>query len=392
MSTTERAAIGGAVAPLDTRGPAAGSGAGAFAEAARQLTVCNACRYCEGYCAVYPALELRRALSRGDVTYLANLCHDCRACYYACMYAPPHEFGINIPQALAEVRHAGYQRHARPRAGAGLFAAMPEALAAGAVAAVVVGLALWLVGPARMLTAQRGAGAFYRIVPYWAIVIPGLALCCYWLGVWAAGARVFWRDIEMRGRAPSAGAAMGAAWDVLVLRWLRGGGPGCPYPDEHPSRTRALLHSLVFYGFLAATASTTIAAIDQDLLGRLPPYALTSAPVILGTAGGVAMILGTVGMLIAKGRSDRQPASGAMTGMEFVFVLTLGLASLTGLLTLALRSTGVLGPALVIHLAIVAALFVTAPYGKFVHAIYRYLALVRRRMEQDGDGRPAAEL
>src|SRR5579875_3722372 len=222
MSTTERAAIGGAVAPLDTRGPAAGSGAGAFAEAARQLTVCNACRYCEGYCAVYPALELRRALSRGDVTYLANLCHDCRACYYACMYAPPHEFGINIPQALAEVRHAGYQRHARPRAGAGLFAAMPEALA---------------------------AGAFYRIVPYWAIVIPGLALCCYWLGVWAAGARVFWRDIEMRGRAPSAGAAMGAAWDVLVLRWLRGGGPGCPYPDEHPSRTRALLHSLVFYGF-----------------------------------------------------------------------------------------------------------------------------------------------
>src|SRR5579883_2597249 len=201
MSTTERAAIGGAVAPLDTRGPAAGSGAGAFAEAARQLTVCNACRYCEGYCAVYPALELRRALSRGDVTYLANLCHDCRACYYACMYAPPHEFGINIPQALAEVRHAGYQRHARPRAGAGLFAAMPEALAAGAVAAVVVGLALWLVGPARMLTAQRGAGAFYRIVPYWAIVIPGLALCCYWLGVWAAGARVFWRDIEMRGRA-----------------------------------------------------------------------------------------------------------------------------------------------------------------------------------------------
>ncbi len=389
MPTTGKPTIDGAVWPLVVREAASVSQAGVFEEAARQLTVCNACRYCEGYCAVYPALELRRALTRGDVTYLANLCHDCRACYYACMYAPPHEFGINIPQALAEVRRDGYRRHARPRTGAGLFAATPEVLAACAVAALVVGLALWLVGPARMLTAQRGAGAFYQIVPYWAIVLPGLGLFCYWLGVWAAGARVFWRDIDMQGRAPSPRAALGAAWDVLVLRWLRGGGPGCPYPDEHPSRARAVLHSLVFYGFLAAAASTTIAAIYQDLLGRLPPYPLASAPVVLGTLGGVAMILGAVGMLVAKGRSDRRPASGPMSGIEAVFVITLGLASLSGLLTLALRSTRVLGPTLVIHLAIVAALFVTAPYGKFVHAIYRYLALVRRRMEHDSDGRPA---
>ncbi|HEY1295544.1 MAG TPA: hypothetical protein VGJ60_20895, partial [Chloroflexota bacterium] len=58
-----------------------------------QLEVCNACRYCEGYCAVFPALERKRRFSPDDVVYLANLCHDCRACFYACMYAPPHEFG-----------------------------------------------------------------------------------------------------------------------------------------------------------------------------------------------------------------------------------------------------------------------------------------------------------
>src|SRR5258708_7703782 len=75
-----------------------------LAEADRQLTVCNACRYCEGYCAVFPALERRSILTDGDVAYLANLCHDCRACYYACMYAPPHEFGVNVPEVLAEVR------------------------------------------------------------------------------------------------------------------------------------------------------------------------------------------------------------------------------------------------------------------------------------------------
>src|SRR3954451_15967907 len=80
-----------------------------------QLEVCNACRYCEGCCAVFPALERRKRFTPNDVVYLANLCHDCRACYYACMYAPPHEFGVNIPQALAEVREQTYAQYALPR-------------------------------------------------------------------------------------------------------------------------------------------------------------------------------------------------------------------------------------------------------------------------------------
>src|SRR5215472_16198601 len=80
-----------------------------------QLEVCNACRYCEGYCAVFPALEKRRRFDPADVEYLANLCHDCRACFYACMYAPPHEFGVNIPKTLAEVRGQTYAEYALPR-------------------------------------------------------------------------------------------------------------------------------------------------------------------------------------------------------------------------------------------------------------------------------------
>ena len=61
-----------------------------FAEANRQLVICNACRYCEGLCPVFRAIETRRDFGKGDVFYLANLCHDCRACYSACMFTPPH--------------------------------------------------------------------------------------------------------------------------------------------------------------------------------------------------------------------------------------------------------------------------------------------------------------
>ena len=69
-----------------------------------QLEVCNACRYCEGYCAVFPALERKRRFS----------------CFYACMYAPPHEFGVNIPKALAEVREQTYSQYALPKVVANL--------------------------------------------------------------------------------------------------------------------------------------------------------------------------------------------------------------------------------------------------------------------------------
>src|SRR3984893_3202126 len=83
-------------------------------EGARILTICNACRYCEGYCAVFPALERQVDLTVGDITHLADLCHDCRDCYTACMYAPPHEFALNLPAALSAVRHHTYDEYPAP--------------------------------------------------------------------------------------------------------------------------------------------------------------------------------------------------------------------------------------------------------------------------------------
>jgi citrate/tricarballylate utilization protein len=68
------------------------------------MTVCNACRYCEGYCAVWQAMERRLVFKESDLNYLANLCHNCSECYYACQYAPPHEFDINPPKTLAKIR------------------------------------------------------------------------------------------------------------------------------------------------------------------------------------------------------------------------------------------------------------------------------------------------
>src|SRR5579872_2856309 len=82
-----------------------------IAEGERLLRLCNACRYCEGFCAVFPAMERRAAFSAADVQYLANLCHNCAECYYACPYTPPHEYALNLPKALAEIRVESYRQY-----------------------------------------------------------------------------------------------------------------------------------------------------------------------------------------------------------------------------------------------------------------------------------------
>src|SRR5437868_3654240 len=85
-----------------------------MAEGERLMVICNACRYCEGYCAVFPAMERRLNFTEADLNYLANLCHNCAECYYACQYAPPHEFAVNVPKTLAEIRERSYRQYAWP--------------------------------------------------------------------------------------------------------------------------------------------------------------------------------------------------------------------------------------------------------------------------------------
>jgi citrate/tricarballylate utilization protein len=346
-----------------------------------QLEVCNACRYCEGYCAVFPALERRRRFTPADVVYLANLCHDCRACFYACMYAPPHEFGVNIPRTLAEVRERTYAEYALPRVASDLARRHVWVL----IGVTLVSLAFlgFTAVPNGLFQRHQGSGAFYAVVPYAAMMLPALALSVYAIGVMLAGAFAFARDIGgTRIRFADIRAGLTAGREALLLRYLRGGtAGGCTYPSERTSNSRLVLHMLVFYGFLGAFVATIAAAVQQDFFDQLPPYPMLSVPVVLGSVGGLAMIVGATGLLYLKRRSDRAPADAHTLNLDWLFLASLDVVCITGMLLLVLRDTPMMGVLLVIHLATVLALYVSAPYGKFAHFVYRYVALVQNRLE-----------
>jgi citrate/tricarballylate utilization protein len=359
-------------------------------EATRQLDICNSCRYCEGYCAVFPALERRQAFTLGDAVYLANLCHDCRACYQACMYAPPHEFAVDIPRLLSEVRADSYARLARPRWAGVLLAHGGWAAAGLSALGLLLALALALAlgrGPA-LAGVHAGPGAFYAVVPWLAMLVPALAGAALIAAVLAGGGLRLWRGAGgTRAEALDWRTWAGAARDAHELVFLRGGGPGCYYPDpERPAAGRRWLHQLVYWGFMADFAATLAAAFEQDVLGRLPPYALLSVPVLSGTVGGLAMIAGGAGLIALKVRSPAGLAARRLLTLDYAFISLLVLASATGLLLLAARGTALMGTLLLVHLGFLFGLYATAPYGKFAHAVYRFAALALNRAEERRPG------
>jgi citrate/tricarballylate utilization protein len=351
-------------------------------EAERQLNICNACRYCEGYCAVWPAMERRSVFKEADLLYLANLCHDCRDCLYACQYAPPHAFAVNPPQVFAELRTETYREYAAPRLLAQVLGRTWPVVCASVLAFALYVFAL--PGAAALWTPQVGLNAFYRVIPYAVMVSVFLAIGAGVLGAFVVGAVRFWRDT--RGSLQelvSLSAFMRATADAFGLRYLGGEGVGCTYPTATFSQKRRWLHHLVFYGFLLDLASTTLAAITDHVFGLPAPYPLYHPVVVLGTVGGVALSVGCAGLLWLKRRSDRLPAAERMQRMDVAFLIMLLLTAVTGLLLLALRDTIAMGTLLVIHLGVVAALFLTMPYGKFAHVVYRYAALVRNAIESE---------
>ena len=349
-------------------------------EVARQLQICNACRYCEGFCAVFPAMTRRLEFAKADINYLANLCHNCGACYHACQYAPPHEFAVNVPQAMAKVRVQTYAEYAWPAPLGALYQRNGLTLALALAGGLALFLMLVLLRSGALL--QSGLGAnFYAIFPHNSLALMfgsvfGLALIALAIGV-----RRFWRDITP-GCATTPAVAE-ATKNVLTLTYLGGGhGEGCNEADDAFTLARRRFHHLTFYGFMLCFAATTVATLYHFFLDLHAPYALTSLPVLLGLGGGVGLLLGPAGLLWLNLHRDPNHGDAAQRPMDRGFIALLLLTSASGLALLAWRDGSAMPLLLAVHLGIVMALFATLPYGKFAHGVYRTAALLKWAIEK----------
>ncbi len=354
----------------------------AEAELGRQMQICNACRYCEGFCAVFPAMTRRLDFSPADLHQLANLCHNCGACLHACQYAPPHEFAVNVPRATAELRRETYARFAWPAPLGAAYARNGLVLAL----ALTLGLALFLL----LAVARQGSmaalwrvpeGSFYGLFPHGLMVSLFAPVFVFALAALGIGVTRFWRE-HVPGATTGAAVAE-ATHDALTLRYLDGGhGEGCHDEDDARTHARRRFHHLTFYGFMLCFAATSVATVYHYAFGWVAPYGWTSLPKILGTLGGLGLVAGTAGLWWLRRRRHPQHVEPSQRAMDEGFIALLFLTGASGLLLAVFKATPALPLLLCVHLGAVMAFFLTMPYGKFAHGAYRAAALLKWAVEK----------
>ncbi len=339
-------------------------------EARRQLEICNACRYCEGFCSVFPAMTRSNVFASGDVSHLANLCHNCRGCYYSCQYVAPHEFAMNIPAALGEVRQDSWERHVWPAPLARSFHERGVAI----MAALVFGVALifWAM---KTFGPHEGEG-FYAYMSHntmVAIFVPAFLLPFVALAI---GLHRYWK--ETAGRRISFAHLRGAFASAAKLKNLAGGqGQGCNFENEDRyTNARRHAHQATMYGFLLCFAATSVATLMHYALHMPAPYPIWSPPKLLGVSGGILLTLGAAALALLKLRSDPELGAKRVWGGEMAFVILLFLIAVTGLALYAATGTGAVPALLALHLGSVFAFFILLPWTKMAHGFFRLSALI----------------
>ena len=237
------------------------------------------------------------------------------------------------------------------------------------------------------------AGNFYAIFPHNFLVLVFGAVFLFVIFALGMGVRRFWSQVSPAVQATPGDRALlaevrGAAaaetvHDVARLKYLGGGhGDGCNEQDDRFTLARRYFHHFTFYGFMLCFAATCVATLYHYLLQWPAPYPLTSLPVLLGTVGGIGLLIGPAGLLWLNLRRASAQGDPAQRPMDRGFIALLLLTSASGLALLAWRDTTLMGVLLAVHLGIVMALFLTLPYGKFAHGIFRSAALLKYAIEK----------
>ena len=209
------------------------------------------------------------------------------------------------------------------------------------------GFVAWQRSRRRCSRSIPGRGAFYRLMPHNAMVAIFGAAFLYAIVAMVMGMRAFWRDI---------GAPAGTlAAACLALAGREGCRQRCAISmaavtaastrrsADRPAPALSSPHVLRLPALLRLNRAWR--RVYHYLLGRPAPYPWYDLPVVLGTLGGIGLIIGPVGLMAAKCAATRSWPTGRASAWTWRSWSMLFLTSLTGLALLALRETAAMGSA-----------------------------------------------
>ena len=294
------------------------------------------------------------------------LCHQCNDCSDRC----PRD--ARPGDVLQAVRSLVIERLSAP-------AALGRLVANARVTwPVLFGapLLLWtlLLGLSGHLAVPADFAAFEQLVPHWliySVFFPVAALVM--LAAWVSGSR-FWALLGSTGP-PRQGSFLAnlvpAIAEVSTHR---------RFSSCQAARPRKWGHLALLWGFVGAAVTSGLLVVALYGFHVDLPLPLAHPFKILGNVSAVLLVAG--GAVLLVNRVAAPDRAGRPTAFDNFFLTVVLLVIATGVLSEAgryLLPAGVACSIYVVHLSVVLTLFVTFPYSKFAHLMYRTIAMVHQR-------------
>jgi quinone-modifying oxidoreductase, subunit QmoC len=346
----------------------------------RTMTKCYQCATCSSVCELSPAnapfprsqmLSAQWGLEDrliGDPAIW--LCHQCNDCTTRCPRdAKPGE----VMQAL---RSMTIEKLAIP----GAFGKLVGKISL--TWPVVLGLPLlfwaafiYAFNGLPGLAVPENFHAFHQFVPHWMVYIvniPAFGFAFLAIGISAAKAWKMWgTGAERKGSFVS--ELIGACIEIASHKRFNKCGT---------AKSRARGHFLFMWGFIGAFITTGLVVIWYYGFGTELPFALDHPWKILGNISAVLLVTGGAALLINRLKPDQ--SAGVSTAFDNFFLFLILSVAATGVLTEVSRefvkNAELACWSYLIHLGFVLCLFLTLPYCKFAHFVYRTLAMTHERM------------
>ena len=346
------------------------------AEGTGHVSRCYQCATCTSVCELstsefaFPRKQMILA-QWGQVDRLAGdpavwLCHGCADCSERC----PRD--VRPADVLQGIRRAVIRSLAFPRA------------AGAAVAKARTTWPLLLAVPWLFWIVLLGATGNLRIpegpIVYEKMVSHGMLYAVYfpvagWVTLAAfVGGSKLWKRL---GQAqPRRGSFLSGLGSVLADVALDRSFGSC---SSEPSRRTG--HLLLFWGFVGAAVTSGLLVVGIYIQGMELPIPLLHPYKILGNLSALALVVGGVQLVVQRYGAGKRAMSSNAFDHFFLWVVAAVIA--TGVIIEAGRYF--LPPVAAyglytVHLGVVLTLFLTFPYSKFAHMLYRVLALVHQRM------------
>lgn len=295
------------------------------------------------------------------------LCHQCEDCTARC---PRDARPAEVMQAI---RALVIERLGAPRFMARLVG-RAETTWPLLVAAPILFWALFIYA-VNGFAVPRTPLVYSDLVPQWMIYSVFLPAAAFAIAAAAMGARRCWTTWgEAAGRKGSLlGGLAAVAADILAHR---------RFERCVAARPRRSGHLLLVWGFLGALLTTTLLGVAIDVLGVRTPLPQLHLIKLLGNVSAVLLVVGTV-RLVARRIGNEGGAVRAFDGFFLALVAAVVFTGVGAELGRLFLAAPVALAIYVLHLGTVLSLFLTFPFSKFAHALYRTLAMAHERLSSE---------